>query len=47
MQVVLGGVDIEKEEIFDQVIPVAKAIVHENYKQTPAALQNDVGELHM
>ncbi|XP_056285103.1 hyaluronan-binding protein 2 [Pseudoliparis swirei] len=47
MQVVLGGVDIEKEEIFDQVIPVAKAIVHENYKQTPAALQNDVALLQL
>lgn len=46
MQVVLGGVDIEKDEIYDQVVPVEKAIVHENYRESPFALHNDVGEAH-
>lgn len=46
MQVVLGGVDIEKNEVFDQVIPVERAIVHEQYRQSPFALYNDVGEEH-
>lgn len=46
MQVVLGGVDIEKDEIYDQVVPVEKAIVHENYRKSPFALHNDVGEAH-
>lgn len=45
MQVVLGGVDIEKDEVYDQVIPVEKAIVHEEYKESPFALHNDVGEV--
>lgn len=44
MQVALGGVDIEKDEAYDQVIPVEKAIVHENYNQSPFALYNDIGE---
>ncbi|XP_065806110.1 hyaluronan-binding protein 2-like isoform X1 [Labrus bergylta] len=47
MQVVLGGVDIEKDETFDQVIPVEKAIMHENYKESPFALHNDVAMLQL
>lgn len=47
MRVVLGGVDIEKDEAYDQVIPVQKAVVHEAYNQTPFALYNDVGEAQM
>lgn len=46
MQVVLGGVDIERDEAYDQVIPVEKAIMHEDYKQTSFALHNDIGEVH-
>lgn len=44
MQVALGGVDIEKDEVYDQVIPVEKAIVHENYNQSPFVLYNDIGK---
>lgn len=44
MRVVLGGVDIQKDETYDQVIPVQRAIVHEGYSQSPFALYNDVGE---
>lgn len=47
MRVVLGGVDIQKDETYDQVIPVERAIVHEGYKQSPFALYNDVGEALM
>ncbi|XP_030256561.1 hyaluronan-binding protein 2-like isoform X2 [Sparus aurata] len=47
MQVVLGGVDIEKDEVYDQVIPVEKAIVHEEYKESPFALHNDVAMLQL
>lgn len=47
MQVVLGGVDIEKDEGYDQVIPVDKAIVHEEYKESPSALHNDVAMLQL
>lgn len=42
-QVVLGGVSILKQEEMDQVIPVIRTIVHENYRKTPVALYNDVG----
>ncbi|KAK9530358.1 hypothetical protein VZT92_011863 [Zoarces viviparus] len=49
MQVVLGGVDLEKDEIYDQVIPVEKAIVHEDYKKTlnPFVLHNDIAMLQL
>lgn len=49
MRVVLGGVDIQKDETYDQVIPVERAIVHEGYNhiESPFALYNDVGEASM
>ncbi|XP_069374181.1 uncharacterized protein [Paralichthys olivaceus] len=47
MQVVLGGVDIEKDEVYDQVIPVERAIMHEEYKMTAFALYNDVAMLQL
>ncbi|XP_019120286.2 hyaluronan-binding protein 2-like isoform X1 [Larimichthys crocea] len=47
MQVVLGGVDIERDEAYDQVIPVEKAIMHEDYKQSPFALHNDIAVLKL
>ncbi|XP_022598048.1 hyaluronan-binding protein 2-like [Seriola dumerili] len=47
MQVVLGGVDIEKDEVYDQVIAVEKAVVHEEYKETPFALHNDIAMLQL
>ena len=45
MQVVLGGVDLEKDEVYDQVIPVENAIVHEVHRESPFALHNDIGEM--
>lgn len=44
MQVELGGISLDKTEDSEQIIPVEKAIVHENYRETPDALHNDVGE---
>lgn len=44
-QVVLGGVNIDKAEEFDQTIPVIQTIVHENYRETRAAVYNDIGRL--
>ena len=43
MRVVLGGVDIEKDEAFDQTIDVEKAIIHEKYREETFALYNDIG----
>ena len=45
MQVVLVGVDIGKDEVYDQVIPVERAVVHEDYRESPFALHNDVGKM--
>ncbi|XP_072312992.1 hyaluronan-binding protein 2-like [Eucyclogobius newberryi] len=47
MQVVLGGVDIETHEVFDQIVPVEKAVVHENYRASPFALHNDIAMLKL
>ncbi|KAM7370771.1 hypothetical protein PAMP_010292 [Pampus punctatissimus] len=47
MQVVLGGVDIQKDEVYDQVIPVERAVVHQNYKESPFALHNDIAMLQL
>lgn len=44
-QVVLGGVNIDKVELIDQTIPVIQTIVHENYRETPHAVYNDIGIL--
>ncbi|KAL3051501.1 hypothetical protein OYC64_001697 [Pagothenia borchgrevinki] len=41
-QVVMGGVNIEKQEDMDQTIPVIQTIVHENYRATRQALYNDI-----
>uniref|UniRef100_A0A671X2C4 trypsin n=1 Tax=Sparus aurata TaxID=8175 RepID=A0A671X2C4_SPAAU len=46
-QVVLGGVNIDKQEEMDQTIPVIQTIVHENYRDTGAALYNDVALLKL
>ncbi|KAM8836591.1 hyaluronan-binding protein 2 [Spinachia spinachia] len=47
MQVVLGGIDLAKDEPYDQVIPVEKAVVHEDFKETPSALYNDIALLQL
>ncbi|CAN9509257.1 unnamed protein product [Ophioblennius macclurei] len=46
-QVVLGGVNILKQEEMDQTIPVIQTIVHENYRSTPAAVYNDIALLKL
>lgn len=42
-QVVLGGVNIDKQEEMDQTIPVIRTIVHENYRDARVAVYNDIG----
>lgn len=42
-QVVLGGVNIDKQEDMDQTIPVIRTIVHENYRDVRVAVYNDIG----
>ncbi|XP_040923039.1 hyaluronan-binding protein 2-like [Toxotes jaculatrix] len=46
-QVVLGGVNVDKQEEMDQTIPVIETFVHENYRETPSALYNDIALLKL
>ncbi|XP_034070204.1 hyaluronan-binding protein 2-like [Gymnodraco acuticeps] len=46
-QVVMGGVNISKQEGMDQTIPVIQTIVHENYRSTPEAEYNDIALLKL
>lgn len=46
-QVVLGGVDTDKQEMTDQNIPVIQTIVHEKYRETPFAVYNDIALLRL
>lgn len=45
MQVLMGGLSLNNEETTEQTISVEEAIVHENYRETPAAVYNDIGDL--
>lgn len=47
MQVVMGGVDLNKQEVYDQTVPVEKAIIHEDYRESPFALHNDIALLKL
>lgn len=44
MQVVMGGLSLDTEESTEQTINVEEAIVHENYRETPTAVYNDIGD---
>lgn len=44
MQVVMGGLSLNMEEPTEQTIQVEEAIVHENYRETPKAVYNDIGD---
>ncbi|CAJ1081013.1 hyaluronan-binding protein 2-like [Xyrichtys novacula] len=46
-QVMLGGVKLFKQEEMDQTIPVVETIVHENYREAPDALYNDIALLRL
>ncbi|XP_063046936.1 hyaluronan-binding protein 2-like isoform X2 [Engraulis encrasicolus] len=47
MQVVLGGLDLGKKEDFEQTFAVEQAIVHEKYRETSAAVYNDIALLKL
>ncbi|TWW81239.1 Hepatocyte growth factor activator [Takifugu flavidus] len=46
-QVVLGGVNINKQEDMDQTIPVIRTIVHENYRDAGVAIYNDIALMEL
>ncbi|KAK2866447.1 hypothetical protein Q7C36_002503 [Tachysurus vachellii] len=47
MQVVLGGVDLKRQEAADQTIDVEDYFVHENYTESKHALHNDIALLKL
>lgn len=44
MRVVMGGLSLNMAEPTKQTIQVEEAIVHENYRETYAAVYNDIGD---
>lgn len=44
MQVLMGSLSLDNEETTEQIVNVEEAIVHENYRETPAAVYNDIGD---
>ncbi|XP_061086087.1 hyaluronan-binding protein 2 [Conger conger] len=47
MRVVLGKVDLWKDDLYTQIVDVERAIVHEHYRETPISLHNDVALLKL
>lgn len=43
MQVVMGGLSLDKDESTEQTLQVEQAIRHENYRETRSAVYNDIG----
>lgn len=44
MQVLMGSLSLDKPDASTQILPVEKAIVHENYRETTGAVYNDIGK---
>ncbi|CAJ1067848.1 hyaluronan-binding protein 2-like [Xyrichtys novacula] len=47
MQVVMGSLSLDTVEPDEQIINVEQAIVHENYRETPSAVYNDIALLRL
>ncbi|XP_044070372.1 hyaluronan-binding protein 2-like isoform X2 [Siniperca chuatsi] len=47
MQVVMGSLSLNMEEPTEQTIHVEEAILHENYRETPEAVYNDIALLRL
>lgn len=43
-QVVLGTIDLAKPETSRQTLEVVQTIVHEQYRETPESVYNDIGD---
>lgn len=44
MQVVMGGLSLDADELTGQTLRVEEAIRHENYRETANAVYNDIGD---
>ncbi|KAM9810114.1 hyaluronan-binding protein 2 [Syngnathus typhle] len=47
MKVVMGGLSLDTSEPTEQIFDVEEAIVHENYKETPVSVHNDIALLRL
>ncbi|XP_049926484.1 hyaluronan-binding protein 2-like [Epinephelus moara] len=47
MEVVMGGLSLDVDESTEQTVKVAEAIRHENYRETPTAVYNDIALLRL
>ncbi|XP_035519572.1 hyaluronan-binding protein 2-like [Morone saxatilis] len=47
MQVSMGSLTLASEDLTEQTIRVEEAIVHENYRETPVAVYNDIALLRL
>ncbi|XP_019737589.1 hyaluronan-binding protein 2-like isoform X2 [Hippocampus comes] len=47
MQVVMGRLSLDTDEPTEQIINVEEAIVHENYRETPVSVHNDIALLRL
>ncbi|XP_030298121.1 hyaluronan-binding protein 2 [Sparus aurata] len=47
MEVVMGGLSLNIDEPTEQTLRVEEAIRHENYRETPSAVYNDIGLLRL
>ncbi|XP_077470117.1 factor VII-activating protease [Stigmatopora argus] len=47
MQVVMGGLSLDADEPTEQVFNVKDAIVHEDYRETPISVHNDIALLRL
>ncbi|XP_073337912.1 hyaluronan-binding protein 2-like [Pagrus major] len=47
MEVAMGGLSLNMDEPTEQILRVEEAIRHENYRETPSAVYNDIGLLRL
>ncbi|XP_077351263.1 factor VII-activating protease [Festucalex cinctus] len=47
MQVVMGGLSLDTDEPTEQIFNVEEAILHENYRETPVSVHNDIALLRL
>lgn len=47
MQVVMGDLSLNMTEGTEQTLMVEEAILHESFRETPTAVYNDIGNIHI
>ncbi|XP_035028340.2 hyaluronan-binding protein 2 [Hippoglossus stenolepis] len=47
MQVLMGGLSLDMTEYTEQILQIEETILHENYRETPTAVYNDIALLRL